>query len=441
MKLSTANFSMQRMIKTTILTWTIIIAVLLSVLASTTVKAEDITYTPEDPYVLAIWIGTGNPKIYISDGQFVFLTQSSNSTSLSASSWPKFVVINYTYAYKIEYSSDLMQWVNGEYLEASTDSTSRYRFGDSKSYGSAVNRYVIQGARSTVLNKWKDVHIASTFPLNSAEINILGSYSEDLNSLPHGITEADLRIIIDEQLNTSTESGQTAQTIINNTTTQYNLYLSGDIDSKTMLENVDENIDTLSDLTPSTLLDAMQINNGLTYSQTIQDQLLNTTSVNVQSMINGYTNTITNAVNNYKSGAVNQADTVTIIQQTITNLNNLITNGTAKTTADIAAVNAAINAANSSMDSVTGYKDLDTEVSDKVQQSDEEEIEYLEELTSEATSTITDIAPSQNFTASQTGDAQEVMDLIWENEFVKRLLPMCAGFMVVCVVLGIRYKV
>lgn len=410
-------------------------------LVSTTVNAEDILYTPKDPYVLAIWTHTNNPKIYISDGQFVFLTQSSNSTSLSASSWPKFVVINYTYAYKIEYSSDLMQWVNGEYLEGSTDTTTRYRFGDSKSYGTAVPRYVIQGARSNILNKWKDVHIASTFPLNSAEINILGSYSEDLNSLPHGITEAEVRIIIDEQLNTSTESGQTAQTIINNTTTQYNLYLSGDIDSKTMLENVDENIDTLSDLTPSTLLDAMQINNGLTYNQTIQDQLLNTTSGNVQTMINGYQNTINNAINNYQNGTTSQQDTVNVINQTITNLNNLIINGTAKTTADINAVNAAINSANANLDSVTGYKDLSQEVSEKVQQSDQEELDYLDELEAETTSTIEQLAPSQNFTGGQTGDAQEVLDLVWENEFVKRLLPMCAGFMVVCVVLGIRYKV
>ncbi len=284
--------------------------------------------------------------------------------------------------------------------------------------------------------------LQSNHTINLRTKTVVGSDSgvtvSDNITLPEPI---DVEELINESLNTQTEAGQIAQTIINNTTNQYNLYLSGDIDSATMQQNVTINIDTLSDLTPSTLLDAMQINNGLTYNQTIQDKLLNTASGNVQTMINGYQNTINNAITNYQNGTTSQQDTVKIINQAITNLNNMIINGIASTTADVNAVNAAINAANANLDSVTGYKDVSQEASDKSQASDQAELDYLDDLTAETTATVEEIAPSQNFTGSQTGEAQQVLEIVWENEFVKRLLPMCAGFMVVCVVLGIRYKV
>ena len=401
---------------------------------SITVNAASYDY----PYIACRTDSSGKSVIYLSqDPIHVYVSQSRVNNYDS----PYYYYIGHITSrnvIRLIYNEPLSQWQTESILTPGS-SNNLYLIGERTAFNNPSFVNVKSGLYGSSI--YQIYSIITNSAMSSLEQSAFTSFSTDLTQLPQGITEDAIRDIINEQLNTMSSAGQTAQTVINSTTNQYNHYLSGDINSATMQQNVTNNIDTLSSLSPSTLLDAMQINNGLTYNQSIQDQLLNTASGNVQSMINGYTNTITNAVNNYTSGAVNQADTVTIIRQTITNLNNLITNGTATTTADIAAVNAAINAANSSMDSVTGYKDLDTDVSEKVQQSDEEEIEYLEELTADATSTITDIAPSQNFTASQTGDAQEVMDLIWENEFVKRLLPMCAGFMVVCVVLGIRYKV
>lgn len=340
---------------------------------------------------------------------------------------------------RLKYSTSLSEWVTDTVTNLNTTATgmsSAYIHGTS----GTSNRFLGYIGIFTSIDLSKR-QIYTNVAWNNSEKSAVASYSNDLSQLPQGLNESVIQDIINQQLNSTTQAGQTAQTVINNTTNQYNLYLAGDINSETMQQNVKSNIDTLSDLTPGTLLDAMQINNGLTYNQTIQDQLLNTASGNVQTMINGYQNTINNVISNYQNGTTNQQDTVNTINQTITNLNNLIINGTAKTTADINAVNAAINSANANLDSVTGYKDLSQEVSEKVQQSDKEEIDYLDELEAETTATIEQLAPSQNFTGGQTGDAQEVLDLVWENEFVKRLLPMCAGFMVVCVVLGIRYKV
>lgn len=392
---------------------------------STTVDAA----TYDLPYIISF-----NGDVFVSDGLFIVL---SNKTGTTGSPL-RVIAVNPNYCLRLRYSDALQEWTTAEILSVGNIGSTTYRYGTSTKYTSTAKQSLVVDPAKTAFNT---LNVVTNVNFNTYEKSLFASYSNDITQLPQGITESAIRDIINQQLNTSTQSGQTAQTIINNTTTQYNLYLSGDINSQTMQQNVTTNIDTLSDLTPSTLLDAMQINNGLTYNQTIQDQLLNTASGNVQTMINGYQNTINNAISNYQNGTTNQQDTVTTINQTITNLNNLIINGTAKTTADINAVNAAINSANANLDSVTGYKDLSQEVSEKVQQSDKEELDYLDELEAETTSTIEQLAPSQNFTGGQTGDAQEVLDLVWENEFVKRLLPMCAGFMVVCVVLGIRYKV
>lgn len=411
----------------------IIITVVLS-LAQGSITVNAAVY--DLPYIIAF-----DGKVFISDGQFVLIANASNATTVFGKLY-YLRSVNCSVVLELKYNTSLQQWQTEEIKNPTTSSTTVYRYGTSTKYTSSTKYVTVDGGTSSDPETyWKSKNVVTNVSWNSYEKAAVGSYSNDLTQLPQGLTESAIRDIIDQQINTSTASGQTAQTVINNTTNQYNLYLSGNINSQTMQQNVKSNIDTLSNLTPNTLLDAMQINNGLTYNQTIQDQLLNTASGNVQSMINGYQNTINNAITNYQNGSTNQEDTVSIINQTITNLNDLIINGTANTTADINAVNAAINSANANLDSVTRYKDLSQEVSDKVQQSDQEELDYLDELEAETTSSIEQLAPSQNFTGGQTGDAQDVLNLVWENEFVKRLLPMCAGFMVVCVVLGIRYKV
>lgn len=335
------------------------------------------------------------------------------------------------------YNTALEQWQTKEINEIRLNATTLYVAGTTTAVNGDV--YVNSGSSFST----QSVEVYTNVAWNSTEKKIASVYSNDLTQLPQGITEEAIREIIDQQLNTSTQSGQTAQTIINNTTNQYNLYLSGDIDSSTMQQNVSSNIDTLSGLTPSTLLDAMQINNAITYNQTIQDELHNTISSDVQSVLS---QNIDSAYDWYgwyteQPDRYTQEDTINKLNIFERNIADLIVNGTATTTADINAVNAAINTINTIKSGITDRSDLSLGSSDKSQASDQAELDYLDELNAETTATVEQLAPSKNFTSTQTGEAQQVLELIWENEFVKRLLPMCAGFMVVCVVLGVKYKV
>ena len=346
---------------------------------------------------------------------------------------------------ELVYNISLNQWQTSDYIPSTQDidNGTLYIFGTSTSY------YMYNGLYSSMIashidttSVYQQYSIITNTNMVSAERASFASYSNDLTQLPQGLTESDVRDIIDQQINTQTASGSIAQNIINSTTQNYNLYINGDIDSAQMQQIISNNLDTLSDLTPSTLLDSIQINNALTYNQAIQDQILNNASDAVTQLFDRYIRLgASYTYYRYQQGEKTQQDANQEFNNQIRALSNEVTSGAITSTADIEALNAMINMIQSYQSMVYNEKDLDVDVSDKVQQSDDEEIEYLEQLTSEVTSTITDIAPSQNFTASQTGDAQQVFELVWQNEFVKKMLPMCAGFMVVCVVLGIKYKV
>lgn len=334
------------------------------------------------------------------------------------------------------YSLDLQDWVTESILtETSHDQYYDPDLEDGTIEGGRAQSWINTGISVS------SARIYTNVSWGTISQSYVQSYSNDLSQLPQSLTESDVQDIIDQQINTQTSSGQAAQTIINNTTIQYNSYQAGDISSAEMQQNVTDNINALNDLTPSTLLDAMQINNGLTYNQSIQDQLLNTASPDLINEIASYMREAQNLFNSYRRGEVDQKS----VMDRFSNINRFLSRNTYEggytSTADLELINMAINTINNYTEQIASFKDIAQDSSDKSQQSDQAELDYLDELTAETTATVEQIAPSKNFTSGQTGEAQEVLDLIWENEFVKRLLPMCAGFMVVCVVLGIRYKV
>lgn len=402
------------------------------------------------PYVICIDNGTSQ-FVYLSSSPARVTSTSKNNTGTSTSNIETIAIEPTASVVQLVYNTSFEQWQTRKILSTSSFTSALYILGTStmitSSSGSSGSGTGGSGtsANYTAFSLYgtysgSGLSVITNASWNSTEKAWVGSYSNDLTQLPQGLTVDAIRDIINEQINTQTAAGQTAQTVINNTTTQYNLYLAGDIDSATMQQTVTSNIDTLSDLTPSTLLDAMQINNGLTYNQTIQDQLLNTASGNVQSMINGYQTTINNAITNYQNGTTSQKDTVNIINQAITNLNNMIINGTAKTTADVNAVNAAINAANANLDSVTGYKDLSQDVSDKSQQSDAEELELLDEMVTEMQKEEIE-QPFENQQTMQ--DAQTVRDSIsdiWINKYMIALTSMFAMLVIPCIILRTHYR-
>lgn len=413
---------------------TITVAVGLLRLGSITVDAASYEYS----YITALTDTSGNTVVYLSQDPIHVFT--SGKTTLYDSPYFYYIgAVTSGNILELVYNTALSQWQTNAIHTAVELDNKVWIFGSSTNY---YNRQVVWLHSDLYSNSiYQKYSIVINSPLNTYEQGMFTSYSNDLTQLPQGLTEDAIREIINEQLNSSTESGQAAQTIINETTNNYNLYLTGDITSAQMQSYVIENLDTLSELTPSTLLDAMQINNAMTYNQSIQDQLLNNASSDCASAVSDIWHQAYVAYWNFQEGNLTQEQVQEAMHYYIRDLVNLYKDGTYTTTADLQLIQSTINAVQGYIDSIANYSELDPDVSDKSQASDQAELDYLDDLTAETTATVEQIAPSKNFTASQTGEMQEVLNLIWENEFVKRLLPMCAGFMVLCVVLGIRYKV
>lgn len=182
----------------------------------------------------------------------------------------------------------------------------------------------------------------------------------------------DIQEIIQGELNGTTTVTDQANVYITNITNVYNSYTSGSITLEDAKAEVEENVDSLSDLAQeptATLKDAITVQNGLTYGQIVNDTLL-------QEQEEAYWN----------------------------------------------------------------ERDIDSTVSSKVQQSDQEEIDYLESLIAETEKTISELSPSKEFTPQQISTASEIVEGVWENPIIKKLIPVAACFMVVCVVLGVKYR-
>lgn len=198
----------------------------------------------------------------------------------------------------------------------------------------------------------------------------LDDYMRD--GFPEPPANEDIQEIIQGELNGTTQVTTQANVYIANITNVYNTYTAGNITLEEAKQEVEANVDSLSDLAQeptATLKDAITVQNGLTYGQIVNDTLL-------QEQEEAYWN----------------------------------------------------------------ERDIDSSVSTKVQQSDQEEIDYLESLIAETEKTISELSPSKEFTSEQISTASEIVEGVWENPIIKKIIPVAACFMVVCVVLGVKYR-
>ena len=355
----------------------------------------------------------------------------------------------------IQYNNSIGQWVSTfdnlkERSVSKPDSSKFYQI-----YGVTYPYYgkciYVENAQFVGSSNKMNVTLYSNYDISATEKTKIKKFSTNFDelNLPAGITENTIIDIVNESINKTTQTTTQANQIQGNLTSDYSSYQRGDISSETLQVSVNNSVDQLNNLNNSssnTLADLMAINNGLTYAQTVQDkinadEIILTQSVTptVQTNINGYINQANNAYNDFTSGNKTQSESIEIIQQQIINLNNMITSGQASTSADIAAVNAAINTVQNTSNSVHNYSEIDKTVSDKAQQSDQEEIEYLNSL--ETTQTIQDMSPSQVMkTQSQSGNVQPLLSVVWDNELIKIILPLTAGFLVISVALGRKFK-
>ena len=268
-------------------------------------------------------------------------------------------------------------------------------------------------------------------------------YSSAGTTLPDDIPPLDgVQDAINAALNATTSATTEANTIQTNIYNTYNSYTTREITEEEFVVAMAEyqsQLEELANRTSNTLADNIAINNAITYQDLIINQQVNNVNPTLQAKLYSYKSNIGLYFTQYKDGTLTQSEAMSKIQSMLTGVSSYVNEYTS--TADLNAINAVINYGNSVIDSIASYADLDSTVSESAESSDAAEKEYLDSLVSETTATIQEISPKDTFTDVEMGTAQEVLGIIWENKLIKRLLVICGCFMVVCVVLGIRYKV
>lgn len=184
---------------------------------------------------------------------------------------------------------------------------------------------------------------------------------------------------------------------------------------------------------------------GVNIDDLINEILNSTTEVSTQA--NTYVTNITNVYNTYKVGGLTLEQAQAQIKQNLDNLSNIASTPTATLKDAVNVTNALTygQTVNDTLlqDSEQAFwetRDIKQNISKEAQTSDQSEIDYLQTLTSETSKQISELSPSDNFTQEQISTASEIVTGVWENPIIKKIIPLAACFMVICVALGIRYK-
>ena len=258
--------------------------------------------------------------------------------------------------------------------------------------------------------------------------------------LPQGITIDDVNQAINDSLNKTTNTTIVANNIQNTINNYYTSYENGGITKEEMQAAIDNAISQLNDLSDNsgnTLADLMAINNALTYAQTVQDELLLKPSTSVITSVQTILQQVSNLVQQYQNGTVAQAEAMKQLREYAYQLSQLMSGDL--TISDVEAINTGTNVVNNFINVIANSNELNKNVSDKAQQSDSDELDYLDSL--ETTSTISDLAPSKKMqTQAQSSGIQSLLSVVWDNELIKIVLPLTAGFLVVAVALGRKFK-
>lgn len=263
------------------------------------------------------------------------------------------------------------------------------------------------------------------------------------SSLPDDIPDIEnINDAINNALNATTNVTTQAVTINNNINNTYNTYQSGGIteaEFNAAMDEYREQLESLSNNSGATLADQMAVNNALTNLDITINQQVNNISPDLSTIIERIRAEISGYYNTYTAGNLPQETAINNIKKSIND--GIKDTNSFTSTADRTAINGVIEYANQLINSITSYSDLDRNVSNAAESSDQAEKDYLNDLKSETSASIQDISPKNEFTDSELGAASNIMQIIWDNQFVKSLLVICGCFMVVCVVLGVKYKV
>lgn len=292
---------------------------------------------------------------------------------------------------------------------------------------------------------------------NSWSIN--GSLPSDMPDVTIGM--GDINATINDTLNATTSATTQAGTIQSTVNTKLDQYEQGQITSNQMqsvIDTANTQLDDLASQSGNTLSDQIAINNAQNAVQIAQDKVLS------QDLINSINNLFkvsfidpipiatlaeefkTIYIDNYINGIYTKEDVLV----------NGLPGGSmpsllaikaqlqdafiaeCKTQADFEYLNQMMSTVDNCIDIINSAGDVDKEIAESASNSMESEKEYVESLLSETNQSLSDLTPELNDFDSIM--ALEYVGMIWDNEFFKRVLPWCGIMMLICLVLGVKYK-
>ena len=308
----------------------------------------------------------------------------------------------------------------------------------------------IYSQTGTISNgKISDYNIYTNSEWTQDEISKVRTYNTDLTGIiGEGLTEEKIIEIINNSINETTNTTIEANTIQTNINNYYTQYKNGDITREEMQQYLNEaltSLKSLNDTQGNTLADLMAINNALTYAQTIQQELLLKPATSVTTSVQSILTAVSNLVQQYQNRNVTQAQAMQELRGYAYQLAQLLSGDLS--ISDVEVINTATNVVNNFIEIISNNNELKKEVSELSQQSDKEELDFIESIETEKS--IEDLAPSKIYLQGQTATAdnneggETITDLfqaVWNNALVKILIPIFAGFSIVAVVIGRKYK-
>lgn len=256
-------------------------------------------------------------------------------------------------------------------------------------------------------------------------------------------------------MNATTGVTTSAENIQNQVTNAYVNYSNGSITLTQLQSTIDSlasQLQALNNNSSATLADKIAINNAQLQVQIVQDaanndevsgqlkEIYNNQELtpSCKSRVNTYQNRINTIYNNFTSGSITQSEAITQVRNYITDCHYYIAQATSQ--ADIDAYNAVINAATGSIESISNYKELDKSVSDNQVASDEEEIEFLNEMISVMQDQTVENKMEDQRIAGQAGDINSILEPIWNNKYMTYLVGVSGVLILACIVLHTKYR-
>lgn len=251
----------------------------------------------------------------------------------------------------------------------------------------------------------------------------------------------DIQDAINSALNATTSVTTQAITINNNINNTYNTYKTGGITQEEFNATMDDyrkQLESLANDSGATLADQMAVNNALTNLDITINQQVNNVSPDLLTKINTWKTNLYNIYSDYKTKEITQSQAMTQIRVELNAIMAQASNGNYTSTADQEAINSIVNLGNAYIDSISNYSDLDKDVAESANASMESEIQFVDSLLAETTQSLEQLTPKLE--SEESTKALSWIGMIWENEFFKQVLPWCAIAMLVCLVLGVRYR-